>query len=101
MSAPDSADDDVLCVEDVSILLRCAIDTVRRISRDELPVYRVGKQNLYLREDVIRFLRTRHVDGSDVENVLKEVLAIVDERIPRVVNSEPVSARRRSKRRTS
>lgn len=92
---------DVLGIEEVAGVMRCSVDTVRRIPLDDLPVYRVGRSNLYLREEVIRFLRTRHVRRTDIEAVLAEVLESVDERIPRVVDSEPVGARRRSGRRTS
>lgn len=81
--------------------MRCSADTVRRIPLDELPVYRVGRSNLYLREEEIRFVRTRHVERADIENALAEVLGTVDERIPRVVDSNSVGARRRSGRRTS
>ncbi len=46
------SDADFLTVEDVACLLRCSPDTVRRIPRDQLPVYRPAKRNIYLREDM-------------------------------------------------
>ena len=50
-------DQDILTIQQVSCLLGCCVDTIYRIPRDQLPVYRVGKVNLYLREDVKAYLR--------------------------------------------
>jgi hypothetical protein len=96
-----SLDTDVLGIAEVALMMRCSVDTVRRIPHDELPVYRVGRENLYFREDVVRFVRTRHVSRTDVETVLADVLDRVEERIPSMIDSELVGARRRSKRRAS
>ena len=52
-------DPDLLSVHEVAAALRCSEDTVRRIPRAALPVYRVGKANLYFREDVLAFVRRR------------------------------------------
>ena len=52
-----SVDRDLLSVAEVAAALRCSEDTVRRIPRAVLPVYRVGKANLYFREDVLAFVR--------------------------------------------
>ena len=50
---------DVLGIVEVAAMLRCSIDTVRRISDAALPS-RVGpgKCVLYLREDVLRFVKS-------------------------------------------
>lgn len=63
-------DPDLLSVSDVARALRCTEDTVRRIPRTDLPVYRVGKSNLYFREDLLRFVKTRPVrQGAAAERV--------------------------------
>lgn len=52
------ADKEILFVENVAGMLGCSVDHVRRISRSELPASRgVGRRLLYLREDVIRYVR--------------------------------------------
>ena len=56
-----AGDPDLLSVQEVAAALRCSEDTVRRIPRASLPVYRVGKANLYFREDVLAFVRRRGV----------------------------------------
>lgn len=96
MAAPSAIADDVLTIEEVSQLLRCSVDTVRRIPLEELPVYRVGRHNLYLKEEVIRFLRTRRVERPGVDLILDQVMQTVEDRIPGVIDSEPADARRRS-----
>ena len=58
-------DPDLLSVQEVASALRCSEDTVRRIPRAALPVYRVGKANLYFREDVLAFVRKRGVASVD------------------------------------
>lgn len=56
---------DVLFVEDVAQMLRCSVDQVRRIPRSDLPAYEgPGKHLLYLREDVIRYVRSRPRKGA-------------------------------------
>jgi len=89
-------DTDVLSIEDVSRILRCSSDTVRRISLEELPVYRVGKCNLYLREEVIRYLRSKRVEPTSVDDLVFHL----DAQTRGVVESLPVDVRRRPSRRT-
>ena len=88
-----SVDLDILSIEEVSRLIRCAVDTVRRIPRDRLPVYRPGKRNLYLREDVIRYVRSCRVQDRAIEELVSEV-----ER--EVLDSTRDDVRERSRRRT-
>ncbi|PQA85839.1 helix-turn-helix domain-containing protein [Hyphococcus luteus] len=64
LSAARAADPDLLSISDVACVLRCTEDTVRRIPRNDLPVHRVGKSNLYFREDLLRFVRTRPIRQS-------------------------------------
>ena len=91
--APASAE--ILTVEGVATLLQCSPDTVRRVPRDRLPVYRVGKRNLYLREDVIRFVRS-----CRVTSVKLDVDSLISEIEQDVLGSAPDGVRERSRRRT-
>ncbi|WP_407059719.1 helix-turn-helix domain-containing protein [Brevundimonas bacteroides] len=62
-------DDDVLTLTEVARILRCEEDTVRRIPRPKLPARRgPGKWLLYLREDVLAYVRNLPIAGlaSDV-----------------------------------
>ncbi|MBI4184171.1 MAG: helix-turn-helix domain-containing protein [Proteobacteria bacterium] len=87
-------DPEILTLEDVSALLRCARDTVRRIPRERLPVYRPGKRNLYLREDLIRFIRSCRVERPDIDTLISELSRDV-------VGLRPDGVRGRPRRRTS
>ncbi len=91
-----SPDVDILVIEDVARLLHCSVDTLRRVPKEELPVYRgPGRKHLYLREDIIRFVRCRRITGPDINNLLREIESAV-------LHSEPDSVRGRSSaRRTS
>ena len=71
-------DVDILVIEDVARILHCSVDTLRRVPKDELPVYRgPGRWHLYLRDDVIRFVRCRRITGPDVDNLLREIVSDV------------------------
>ena len=61
----------VLTIKEVSALLQCSQDTIRRTPRDQLPAYRVGKVNLYLHDDVIAYVKSRQVQ-STCANVVRE-----------------------------
>lgn len=89
------ADPDLMTIADISAALRCSEDTARRIPTAELPAYRVGKTNLYFREDVLRYVRNRQVGNSergtpdaagaaDIDAVLNVVLdnRLIDVREP-------------------
>ena len=52
-----------LFVENVAQILGCNVDFVRRIPRTELPVSRVGRRLLYLREDVLQYIATKKRGG--------------------------------------
>jgi len=50
-------DRDVLIVEEVAAILRCSVDHVRRINQNDLPKHAgAGKQNLYLRHEVVSYV---------------------------------------------
>lgn len=88
-------DADFLSIYDLAMLLGCSVDTVRRIPRDWLPVYRVGKCNIYIRDDVIRYLR-RHCRVQP----RPEINELVSEIEAAVVGSPSDGVRERSQRRT-
>ncbi len=96
MQNAGSLDPDILVIEDVARLLHCSVDTLRRVPKEELPVYRgPGRKHLYLREDIIRFVRCRRITEPDIDNLLREIETAV-------VHSELDSVRGRSSaRRTS
>ncbi|MBT4700140.1 MAG: helix-turn-helix domain-containing protein [Rhodospirillaceae bacterium] len=49
----------ILDIEAVAGLLRCSVDTVRRIPFAELPHARIGRKNLYLMADIENLVRRR------------------------------------------
>ena len=102
--ARSSDDRDILTLARVATLLHCSEDTLRRVPCDELPIYRVGKTNLYFRDDVLRFVRTKRVsrDGWRGEtHTLDLEECDVDRVTQRVLGSPKVDARKLSKRRVS
>ena len=51
------ADPDVLVLEDVARILRCSLDTVRRIPRTQLRARNgPGRLHIYLRSDVLAYI---------------------------------------------
>ena len=46
---------------------------MRRIPRDRLPAYRPGKRNLYLRDDLMRYVRSCRVHAVDVDSLITEI----------------------------
>lgn len=92
---------DILSLDELSHILRCSADTLRRVPVSQLPVYRVGKANLYLRDDVVRFVRSRRVVRPNAELLIDEVVQDVEGRIRGVVASELVDVREPSRRRAT
>lgn len=90
-------DRDILSLAEVSAMLRCSEDTLRRVPRDELPVYRVGKANLYLREEVIRYVRVHKMVGPST-GLPDELAADIDGLIRGVIDSGTVDVREPSER---
>ena len=87
---------EILAIEQVARLMRCSVDTVRRIPTDQLLPYRVSKENLYFLQDVMAFVRSRPARRSDIELVIAEVLHRVEQPDLSVLSSGSVDARRRS-----
>ena len=91
-------DKDVLSLVEVCAMLRCSEDTLRRVPLGQLPVYRVGKSNLYLREEVIQFLRAHKLHRPGAAS-LSDILATgVDALIHEMVESDSVDVREPSER---
>ncbi len=69
-----AAASDILVIEDVAELLHCSVDTLRRIPKHQLPAYSgPGRKNLYLRDDIIKFLKTRRIDSVNVNRILADI----------------------------
>ena len=94
-----TGDPDLLSVHGVAAALRCSEDTVRRIPRAELPAYRVGKVNLYFREDVLAFVRSRSVSGDLAVEGDCDADARIDRLITDVLESPRFVVRASSERR--
>ena len=92
-------DSDILSLPELSQILRCSEDTLRRVPVSQLPVYRIGKANLYLRDDVIRFVRSRRVVRGNADELIDDVVRDIEGRIPGMISSAPVDVREPSKRR--
>lgn len=50
---------DPLDIRQLAGLLRCSVDTARRIPRHQLPAYQVGKRLLFRRSEVLDYLWTK------------------------------------------
>src|SRR5262249_23089693 len=53
----------LLDIKAAALWLRCEVDTLRRIPRSELPVARLGKQNLYRPDSVLTLVEKREDRG--------------------------------------
>lgn len=54
-------------IQAVALVMRTTEDFIRRIPRPDLPVIRIGKRNLYLPADVVRYAEGRRVGtGMDL-----------------------------------
>lgn len=90
-----SSNDGHMFVENVAQMLGCSVDTVRRIPRSELPASKPGKRVLYLKEDVIDYIRQNHDVSSARVTFRKQQEAAPDKSEP----FDPVAMlRKRSKR---
>ena len=68
-------DRDIFDIRDVAKILRCSVDRVSRIHKEDLAVYNgPGRPNLYLRDDLYQFLRSRRILPTISKNLLMEVL---------------------------
>lgn len=92
-------DKELLGIEQAACLMRCSVDTVRRISCEELPVYRVGRENVYLREEIIKFVRSKRVRSFASEGIIDDVMEELEGGILGVVDSGTVDVREPSRRR--
>lgn len=88
-----STDSDLLSLEDLSRILLCSIDTIRRIPAEDLPVYRIGKSNLHFRDEVLRFVRSRRVSAPCSVNSATKHAGAIDTLIHEMLGSNSVDAR--------
>ncbi len=66
---------EIMAKEEVARILRCSPDTLSRVPKSELPVYRgPGRCNLYLLEDIKRYLKSRRINAGMTDDLMKEVL---------------------------
>jgi hypothetical protein len=87
------ADPDILVVEDVARILRCTVDTARRIPRDQLrSIPGPGRRQLYLRDDLLAYVRSRARSSPDADILLQRIRG-------QVVGFSPGSGRERSTQR--
>lgn len=63
--SPPPAGLEALDIRQVAGLLRCTVDTARRIPRHKLPAYRVGKRLLFRRAQVLDYLWTQKAAAGD------------------------------------
>ena len=94
-----AGDPDLLSVQEVASALRCSEDTARRIPRAALPAYRVGKANLYFREDVLAFVRSRSVSCDRTADENGDAGTQIDQLITDVLESPRFVVRASSERR--
>jgi hypothetical protein len=88
------ADPDVLVVEDVARIVRCTVDSARRIPRDQLPAHPgPGRRQLYLREDVLAYVRSLGQPTPNADILMRRITG-------EGVDSASGSGRERSARRS-
>ena len=56
---------DPLDIRQLAGLLRCSVDTARRIPRHQLPAYRIGKKLLFRRSEVLDYLWAQRCESTD------------------------------------
>ena len=72
-------DKDVLDIRDAAKILRCSVDKVRRIPKEDLAVFDgPGRANLYLREHLIEYVQQFRIeppiDTRCMEEALNDIL---------------------------
>ena len=71
----DRIDTDVLSIHGVARLLFCSLQAVRNIPADELPRYiGPGRSRLYLREDVMRYLKGVRRRTPAADDLMREIV---------------------------
>lgn len=63
--SPPPAGLEALDIRQVAGLLRCTVDTARRIPRRELPAYRVGKRLVFRRSEVLGYLWSQKLSVNE------------------------------------
>jgi hypothetical protein len=68
-------DRDFLDINDVASILKCVVDTVRRIPKEDLAVYKgPGRSNLYLRESLVEYIKQHRIEAPIDASFIEEVL---------------------------
>lgn len=71
-------DPNILVIEDVARILRCTVDTARRIPRDQLPAYLgPGRHRLYFRQDLFAYVRRLNQPARDAQLLVQQAAAEV------------------------
>lgn len=84
--------DDVMTVEGVARFLHCSVQSVRNVPVTDLPKRRgPGRRILYLREDVIAYLRRSQKPARDADKLLSDIES-------ELLESPPDSGRGRSQK---
>lgn len=84
--------DDVMTVEGVARFLHCSVQAVRNVSPTDLPKrWGPGRRILYLRDDVIAYLRRTQKPARDADKLLSEIES-------ELLESPPDSGRGRSQK---
>lgn len=69
-------DKDVLVIEQVADMLHCSVQSARNIPEDELPRHHgPGKRLLYMREDVLRYVRGQKRANPAADDLMRDVEA--------------------------
>jgi hypothetical protein len=68
-------DPDILVIEEVAFICRASVYSIRRIPKEDLPVYRgLGRRNIYLREDLKRYIKLRRIQAPISSSFIDEIL---------------------------
>ena len=74
----EQTDSDILAIQGVAKLLHVAVDTVRKIPFGDLPFARPGRRNLYAKEDVLRYHRTKINERRDASENSRRRRSLLD-----------------------
>ena len=70
----NTKDADILIIEDAAEILHCSVDTLRRVPKHQLPAYSgPGRKNLYLRDDIIRYVKEHRIICPNVNRLVAEI----------------------------
>jgi hypothetical protein len=82
----------ILTIEAVAALFGCSVQWVRAIPAIELPRHRVAKRHLYIRDEIVAFVRAQGRASLGADELVREAEC-------EVLGSDPDSERRQPSRR--